>query len=253
MNGFIVRLIVFHDNSCHFYLLHDYCFHLFLFIFSLLILACVGAVNPLVIPHQEMCTAPGIPRSVLIVSFYEADWHACDNGGVYFILIQVYTNEIQIRIDIPVATGYLYFHSDCSEYFLLLVGTVVAVQTIGQKRVTNKSVSVATNLSIKKIQQKVVDNESNHRANVNKHFEIEQELRFHCQEFGISLQFSHVLIAPKQMSESMTLFTNPTSVVYLHYQGSVTHRFWTVLYDLPCFQIYKAYLCPKYALTPVWD
>ena len=65
--------------------------------------------------------------------------------------------------------------------------------------------------------------------------------------------FSHVDMIQCKPTQQYVLLTNPTLSASLHYQGSITHRFWTVLHDLPCSKIYKAYLCPKYALTPVWD
>ncbi len=94
---------------------------------SVLIPTCAGAVNTLVVPYREMCHTPGVLTSVLIIPFYEADWHVRDNGDGCFISIQAYTNEIQIQIDTPDATGYLHFCSEHSGYFLLLFGTVVAV------------------------------------------------------------------------------------------------------------------------------
>ena len=181
------------------------------------------------------------------------EWRDCADATACSASIHAYVCEIQIRIEIPGATGYLHLRCHRSGYFLLLAGTVIAVQACGKRGVTNKTINVNTNLSIKTIQRNVADDGSNHRANCTEHFEMERELRNHCREFGLTLVLKQVPTNPKCMPEAIDLLTNPTSVVSLMYQGTVTHRFQTILHDLPCSALYKAYLCPKYALTPVWD
>ncbi len=148
-------------------------------------------------------------------------------------------------------TGYLHLWCHRSGYFLLFAKTVVAVQVCGRRGIAHQAIFVSTNLPVKTIQRKVVGDESNHRANCTEHFEMERELGHYCREFDASLDFNHFPTKPKCMFEAVTLLTNSSSVVSLVYQGAVTHRFQTILHDLPCSAMYKAYLCPKYALTPV--
>ena len=60
-------------------------------------------------------------------------------------------------------------------------------------------------------------------------------------------------MTPKQLSEPIELLTNPSTVVSLFHDGSATHKFKTVLHDLPCSEEYKKYLSTKYALGSVWE
>ena len=86
---------------------------------------------------------------------------------------------------------------------------------------------------------------------MSKHFEMEREMRDWAHKYGFQVTFVHTSTAPKMMSEPSELVSNPSMVILMVHQGSVTHKLKMVLHNLPCSELYKKYLIQKYHLGPV--
>ncbi len=149
--------------------------------------------------------------------------------------------------------GYLHLFSECTGYFLLISCICIAIQALGEKGILGQNVVIETNLAVGTIKKNVLDDESNHRWNMSEHFDMECEMRRHCERYKLKLTFAHITTPPRSMSESVPLVTNPGTSVALFHQGKITHRFRTVLHDLPSSEIYKTYLGQKYSLMMVWE
>ncbi len=121
---------------------------------STLIPTCLGTLNPLVVPYWNMCCLDWDPVPVPMVPEYEVDWHVGDDRqNDCKVKIQVYTREMQISLSIPSWNGYLHLQSSRIGYFLLLTGTIIELQALSKKGISQTTIHIDTNLLVKTIQK----------------------------------------------------------------------------------------------------